>query len=530
MKPGFRQSMAWLHTWSGLILCWLLFAIFLTGTASYFRQEIQLWMTPELHVSQPDAHTPLRAYDWLQQHAPTAQSWTITLPGPRSPVVQASWREAGSNARRGPSATLDAGTGEVLSPRASNAGNFLYRFHFELYGLDRITGRWLIGVATLIMLIGIVSGVITHRRIFKDFFTLRPRKGQRSWLDGHNAAAVLALPFHVMITYSGLMLLMTLLMPWGIDAAYRGDAQAFYSEWGRRPPPVQASAARPQQISLSSEALTPMLAAAHASWGRDQVSSIDITRPGTPQSVIELRRRGTATLLDPRASDRMRFSGADGEPLPIPEPAQASEAGMVYNVMTALHLVRFADPLVRWIFFLLGLTGTFMAASGLVLWVVKREPERKKLGRTPVSHRVVQILNVSGIAGMTAAIGALFWANRLIPADMAGRSVKEIQVFFAVWGLSLLHASLRPHRAAWREQLWFGASLFALAPVLNAWTGTIHLVSALQQSNALLASIDLTLLALGITLAAIAHKISKSRSVDVKRPRVVAPPPREADA
>ena len=32
MKEGFRQAMAWLHTWAGLIFGWLLFAIFLTGT------------------------------------------------------------------------------------------------------------------------------------------------------------------------------------------------------------------------------------------------------------------------------------------------------------------------------------------------------------------------------------------------------------------------------------------------------------------------------------------------------------------
>src|SRR5690606_20527900 len=40
---GFRQANSWLHTWSGLLLGWLLFAIFLTGTLSYFRQEITYW-------------------------------------------------------------------------------------------------------------------------------------------------------------------------------------------------------------------------------------------------------------------------------------------------------------------------------------------------------------------------------------------------------------------------------------------------------------------------------------------------------
>ena len=43
-----RQSMAWIHTWLGLLAGWILFAMFLTGTASYFRPEITRWMQPEL--------------------------------------------------------------------------------------------------------------------------------------------------------------------------------------------------------------------------------------------------------------------------------------------------------------------------------------------------------------------------------------------------------------------------------------------------------------------------------------------------
>jgi len=528
MKQGFRQSMAWLHTWSGLVVCWLLFAIFLTGTASYFRQEIQLWMQPELHGSRPDAFTAQRAYDALRARAPQAQSWNISLPGPRNPVAQVSWRDAGAPAQRGPGNTmvLDAGTGRELAPRDSNAGNFLYRFHFELYGMERVTGRWIVGIATLFMLIGIVTGVVTHKRIFKDFFTLRPRKGHRSWLDGHNAAAVLALPFHVMITYSGLLLLMTLLMPWGIDAAYKGDTRAFFAEWGRRG--GQAAGAPPADSApaAAGASLAPMMDAARAAWGPDQVASIAVTRPGTPQAVVELRRRGADSLLDRGASERLRFA-ADGSLLPAVPPAAATGPGMVYNVLTALHLVRFADPVVRWIFFLLGLTGTFMTASGLVLWVVKREPDRRKLGRTPAGHRLVQVLNVAGVAGMTAAVGALFWANRLIPADLAGRAQWEIHAFFAVWGASLVHAALRPHRAAWREQLWLAAALFGLAPALNAWTGTLHLFDALGRGDGLLAGMDLTLLALGLTLAAIARKVGLYRPppLPATRARAARPAP-----
>ena len=46
MKQTLTQSMAWLHTWGGLIVGWLLFVIFLTGSLAVFDQEIDNWMTP----------------------------------------------------------------------------------------------------------------------------------------------------------------------------------------------------------------------------------------------------------------------------------------------------------------------------------------------------------------------------------------------------------------------------------------------------------------------------------------------------
>ena len=47
MKEGFRQSMAWLHTWTGLVVGWVLFFVFLTGTAGYVQIELTRWMQPE---------------------------------------------------------------------------------------------------------------------------------------------------------------------------------------------------------------------------------------------------------------------------------------------------------------------------------------------------------------------------------------------------------------------------------------------------------------------------------------------------
>lgn len=102
-------------------------------------------------------------------------------------------------------------------------GDFFYRFHFQFHHLPITWGRCLAGLAAMFMLVGIISGIITHKKIFADFFTFRWGKGQRSWLDAHNGLSVLALPFHLMITYTGLVTLMALYMPWGQQVGRHQD-------------------------------------------------------------------------------------------------------------------------------------------------------------------------------------------------------------------------------------------------------------------------------------------------------------------
>lgn len=50
MKDPLTHSLNGLHTWSGLLFGWLLFAIFLMGTLTIFDTEITSWMQPESQV------------------------------------------------------------------------------------------------------------------------------------------------------------------------------------------------------------------------------------------------------------------------------------------------------------------------------------------------------------------------------------------------------------------------------------------------------------------------------------------------
>lgn len=515
---GFRQANAWLHNWTGLLLGWLLYAIFLTGTLCFFQNEITLWMKPEQHGSHPDAGSAERAWATLQRLAPTAEQWRIQLPGERNTAIQVNWNEPGQEKRH--ALTLDAASGEPLEVRETLGGQFFYRFHFQLFGIDYMWGRWIVCIATMLMLVAIVSGVIVHKKIFQEFFTFRPGKSQRAWLDAHNATAVLALPFHLMITYSGLLLFMYMLMPWGMQSVYQNDTRRFFSELFPRDP-VEANPA-PMQNGVPLTDLRPLLDEAERHWPRG-VGSIEVRRPGTELAVIELRELGGDSLLDRGAGERLRFDGTTGEPLDIPPQADGGTAKAVYNVLTGLHLLRFAGVEMRWFFFLSGLLGTAMIATGLVLWVGKRLPKRRKSGTTPFGHRLVEVLNVGTVAGLPVAIAAYFWANRLLPLGLAQRIDWEIRCLFIAWALCLVHPLLRSYRRAWIEQLALASLLYAGLPLLNLSLPDSHLLTTLAHGQWLVAGMDLTLLALAALFGLAAWKLTRLPSSAVQNPTRKAP-------
>jgi len=223
MKDGLRQSMAWLHTWVGLTCGWLLCAIFFTGTLSVFREPITRWMEARPVLSDTATGVPL-ALDAAIRHlaatAPTASFWRLDLPRQVGDALQVVSRTGKSNQQ----AALHPQTGELLPGlwgRKTEGGRHFMSFHYTLHG--DVPGYWLVGWIGMCALAALVSGVIVHRRIFADFFTFRPRKGQRSWLDAHNASAVFTLPFLLMIVYTGVAFFYSSYMPWPLQTAYGGD-------------------------------------------------------------------------------------------------------------------------------------------------------------------------------------------------------------------------------------------------------------------------------------------------------------------
>lgn len=484
MKNGFRQSMAWLHTWTGLTLGWILFAIFATGTSAYFKEEISQWMTPEAQVKPvSNQQAALGALNSMQQRAATAKTWYITLPNERQSTTVAYWNGADGFEN----ATLDPSTGQEVAARDTRGGNFFYRFHFELFGFPVLIGRIIVGIAAMLMFIALVSGVITHKKIISDFFTFRPKKGQRSWLDFHNVTSVLSLPFFMMITYTGLVVFFYIYMPWGMMAGYGEQRDKFFDE-------VSQSVSMPEATGKPAAMLgfDQLLARAQPALAGRSISRIEMSAPNDESATLK---------ITPATRDQLNIYN---QPIQVNAitgqvtTQDAAQSGMIVAAGTVygLHIAHVANWPMRWLLFTSGILGCCMVGSGMVLWTVKRRMQQLKTNRFHVGHYLVERLNISVIIGLPTAMAGFFLANRLLDVKLEDRSALEVKAFFIVWGLLLLHALLRPWAKAWKEQLMLAGLAFAAVPSINLIvTPDAALINTLKDGNWVLASFDLTMLA-----------------------------------
>lgn len=203
MFDNFRQSLAWLHTWCGLVLGFVLMVVFFFGSLSVFDREIDRWALTETRIPAQ----PMPSFDTVlaplfatiteadaDERAEAAARVTEPLPEQldvmnwsaytthRDPVLQLYAEFAVPNSRLPDDhihghITIDPRDGRTLPGNRLALGSaFFYPMHFSLHLTWLNLGYWIVGFASIVMLAALISGVVMHRKIFREFFTFRPRK------------------------------------------------------------------------------------------------------------------------------------------------------------------------------------------------------------------------------------------------------------------------------------------------------------------------------------------------------------------
>ena len=514
MEDTFRKSMAWLHTWAGVVLGSVLFAVFWMGTLSVFDREIDRWMMPATRLAPATAPISLDAVARavLPEVPAGASQWRVDLPTQRTPVLRFTYKAADEEpAPR----QLDPQRLAFLPEQGTLGGSgFFFPFHYGLHLQWLEIGKWIVGVAAMGMLLLLVSGVIIHRKIFSQFFTFRPRKSlQRSSLDLHNLVGVLGLPFHFIITLSGMVIFMMIYFPQAYTGAYgegKAAKAAFFADaYGKYSRP-RANAPGP----LAS--LDTMADVARREWGGAQPESqpyfVRVWHPGDANGYVELRRSYAREVT--MNVDQIFFDAASGEVL---HRFQAAPVMSAQRFISGIHFIQFEHWTLRWLYFLAGLAGCVLIATGFLFWLEARRARHAVKGLAGV--RAVEGLTVGSVTGIVIATLAFLAANRLLP-DGQQRAALEVWTFYLAWLASFAHAWWRG-KAAWREQAWTACLLAVACVLLNAATTGDHVARALAHGKWSVAGVDLMLLALALLAAWSARRLA-GKPAQARAPRAEA--------
>lgn len=556
MFSNFRQAMTWVHTWFGLVLGYVLMIAFFFGSLSVFDREIDRWAVPETRFEpQPmpsfdKVLTPV--FERLRAHpldmAATQKRVKGDIPDldtlelaslyayttHRDPVLSIGGEFAIPNEPIDASddhqhvhgwASIDPRTGEYLSEDKLQLGtDFFYPMHYGLHLHWKNLGYWIVGLSALVMLAALVTGVVMHRKLFKELFTFRPRKRtQRSVLDLHNLTGVVALPFHFFFAFTGLVIFAGIYLP---------VSQTMLEPLADRHEVIDSEQTglphEPAGVPAPLASVDAMVAEAKRRWAQrgmpGEVGSLFMDHLGDKNGYVSIYRAGSDQVA--LVGQGVHFKASTGEVLREDPPL--SPVFAVDEFLTGLHLQHFRHWLLRWLYVFGGLAGCVCIATGFVFFVEKRKRQLAGAGRSAAGLRLVDALAVAAVPGMLIATAAILVANRLLPADLPLRGLWEERLFWFSWLATLLHAALRSGPVArgalspaWREQSYMLAALCLVAVVSNWVTTGDHLLRTLLEGYWPVAGLDLALLTTaGLALFA-AHQLRRreaARALDSLKP------------
>ncbi|WP_347302717.1 PepSY-associated TM helix domain-containing protein [Croceibacterium sp. TMG7-5b_MA50] len=544
MRETFRLSMAYLHTWVGLMVGFVLMAVFFFGSLSVFDREIDRWSVPETRTHaapfpsfdravrpvidgiRPDPLSMRIAQGDVIGDLPPAGALRLGDMGVYTNHRDPLWRVYGAfdvpNKPADPLldhvhvygyASIDPQTGERLPAELQNrlalGTGFFFPLHFMLHLQWQNAGYWIVFAAGMAMLVALVSGVVMHRKIFREFFTFRPEKARlRSTLDVHNMTGVLALPFLFLITLSGLLIFAYMFFPSPNEVMNPLLVKQQGVEIAGTGLPFEPSG-RPGPLAP----VDPMMADARARWAAKgtpgDVGMVTITHLGDADAYVSITRD---TVDRVASAETLHYAASDGRLLYENPPATAIQG--TYGFLYGLHFQFFRHWPLRWLLFAGGLMGCACIATGFLFFVEKRRRKHAAAGHP--GARVADALAVTSVTGMLVATCAMLLANRMLPAGMAAYNQWQIGIFCGAWIAALIHAAFRarPSAAAglspaWGEQCWAAGAL-AIAAVLVNWAGTgDHLLATIGEGYWPVAGVDLVLLAGGGLAAFTGWRLSR---------------------
>lgn len=411
IPADFVRAMLAGHSALGLAFAALIYLVCFSGSVAVFTQEFDRWERPEgpfLHAVSPNS-VDVAVQATLAKN-PKAHDLLVRLPTPDRPRLSVHGDDAAGGERTYVADKAGRLVGEARTPWTE----FQAELHTVLH-LPRAWGGFVVGLAGVALLSSLISGVLSHPRVFRDAFAFRWGGSKRlQEADLHNRISVWGLPFHLAVSLTGAFLgLTTIIVGVLALATFKGDASKAYALF--RGPTVKDDPRPAAKVIDVGAALN----AVAARYPHAQPTYIYVEHPG------ERGQHAIVNLATDGRLSRGETVVVDGESRILGEVGyESGSLGFrVLSAMTPLHFGWFGGWPVKVAYFLLGLGLTAVTASGVAIWLARR---RDKGRPAPGWERLWTAFAWSQpFAYATSALAALFLSTPPI----------------AVWGAATLLAS-----------------------------------------------------------------------------------------
>lgn len=364
----FVRAMLAGHSALGLAFAALIYLVCFSGSIAVFTQEYTRWEQPAGPVLQ---HTTPQAADSAFRQAlatnPAAHDLLIQLPQPVRPRLTVHLDDAKEAERTFVADAAGAIVGELKTPWTE----FQAELHTVLH-LPRAWGGFVVGLTGVALLSSLVSGVLSHPRVFKDAFALRWGGSKRlQEADLHNRISIWGLPFHLVVSLTGAFLGLTVIIVGVLAlATFKGDTAKAYAlftgptvaddPW---PAPVLDLAKPLETLRVARPNARPAYLYVEHPGERGQHVMVNAITPGRLS-------RGETFVLD-----------GDGKLLGEVGYESGALGLKVLSSMTPLHFGWFGGWPVKVAYLLLGLGLTSVTSSGVAIWLARRRDKGRPAPR-----------------------------------------------------------------------------------------------------------------------------------------------------
>lgn len=397
IPAGFVRAVLRGHSSLGLAFAALIYLVCLSGSIAVFAHEFQRWESataPQVTAVTPGAvQTAFEGA--IAAGGKGVEHVYITMPSADFPRLLL-YVDADEDRQ-----FLADAKGQIVPGGDGAWTEFITRLHINLH-LPRTWGGFLVGLIGVALLSSLISGILAHPRIFRDAFHLRLGGSKRlQEADFHNRLGVWALPFHVIISLTGAFLGLTTIVVGVLGMAmFNGDVNKVYALFIPAPP---VDDPRPAPVLD----LRPMFAKIPAGGGR--IEYVFTEHP---------TETGGAALFNVKHPNRL--AGTDSyafrRDATIYSAKKAAANNLGEDILAsagAVHFGWFGGGLIKIVYFALGLGLTYLAASGVNIWLARR---RDKGRPAPGWERAWTATVWGQPAGIAAAAIAGLVAADVVPA------------------------------------------------------------------------------------------------------------------